>query len=254
MSAEIKPGQVWAWDDGRTGPGPEFTITSLGSYSGGGVRVNCSYSGDLDVFDLDVASIQKRAHLVKDVDATPAPLDPFRVKVGDTVTLERGRASVTDEVAAWHRRPHGHFSVTLVNDPAGPPYRVVGGITGTSWTLTAHQPAPEPEPEFQHRALYTATVRGVSDVKVQYADPDDPMPWLSLEPTGPDKFRWHEPKHVTDVRPLVVIDPAVVDVDALAEAIKGDVASPADEFGDLYAIHPGTAADRVLALLRGEPR
>lgn len=117
-------------------------------------------------------------------DTTPVPLDPSKVKAGDTVTLERGKASVTDEVAAWDRRPHGHFSVTLVNDPAGPPYRVVGGITGTSWTLTDHQPAPEPELEWKPGATGTATVRTVPNIRVMRLD-GVTQPWVSVVPFAP---------------------------------------------------------------------
>jgi hypothetical protein len=144
MSTDIKPGQVWAWNDGRTSPGPEITVTSLGEYQGGDARVNYSYTDDLDVFDVDLASFREKAHLIKDVVTTPAPLDPSKVKAGDTVTLTHGWAKVEDkvtEVADW--RPNGGtVGMTLAHRPDAPFYL-------NAWALTAHQPAPKKTPREQ---------------------------------------------------------------------------------------------------------
>lgn len=167
MSTDIKPGQVWAWNDGRAGPGPEITVTSLGEYQGGDGRVNYSHSDDLDVFDVDLASFREKAHLVKDVDATPAPLDPSKVKAGDTVTLENGETSV--------RGPVAHIEKALPMDVVlGFSIRNVGwryiapGVVAQQehgvWTLTDHQPAPEPEPEWEPGTTGYATVSRLDDV------------------------------------------------------------------------------------------
>src|SRR5690606_7898244 len=78
-----------------------------------------------------------------------APLDPSKVKAGDTVTLSLEGAHVTDVVASWERNPASdHYRAYLTHDPDpfdAKPFRLVGS---TAYTLTAHQPAPEPEPEW----------------------------------------------------------------------------------------------------------
>jgi hypothetical protein len=144
VSTDIKPGQVWAWNDGRTGPGPEFTITSLGEYLGGDDRVNYSYSRADGVFDVDLASLRKKAHLV-----TPAPLDAAKVKAGDTVTLENGDTSVRGPVMhVGNPLPKGGldgFSIKNVGWRYLAPGVVAQQDSGV-WTLTDHQPAPEPLP------------------------------------------------------------------------------------------------------------
>lgn len=78
---------------------------------------------------------------------TTTPLDPAKVKAGDTVTLTRGGWTVTDVVDRWY---HGagkiwyRFRFAAWHDahydmPIGNEY----------WTLTDHQPAPEPEIEWK---------------------------------------------------------------------------------------------------------
>jgi len=80
-------------------------------------------------------------------------------------------------------------------------------------------PAPEPEPAWDRAADYVATVRGVPGVRVTWSpvDESDRAPWRTRESVGDGKWSWHEEQYVSDVRPLVVIDPAEVDVDALAK-------------------------------------
>ena len=54
--------------------------------------------------------------------------------------------------------------------------------------------------------LYRATVRGVPDTIVMLTDtfPGDVDPWVSL--TMSTDYRWHRHEHVTDARPLIVLD------------------------------------------------
>lgn len=139
----------------------------------------------------------------------PDPLDPSKVKAGDTVTLESGTALVRDVVIEVKSRGVGQFVFYTAENPdpliPGTYYLVNQG----AWTLTDHQPAPEPEPEYEPRKVYehpngdrlwsVNSERGVQFVN-EYGE----------------KF---PPGNLTfPVRPLVVIDPAAVDVEALTAA------------------------------------
>jgi hypothetical protein len=78
----------------------------------------------------------------------PAPLDPSKVKAGDTVTLERGVAVVKGEVSTAYPaipdsdRANQHVAFSLA-DMGGSMFAVGGDHP---WTLTAHQPAPKALP------------------------------------------------------------------------------------------------------------
>lgn len=142
-----------------------------------------------------------------------APLDPTLVKAGDMVTLrikhlDRPMLTLSGET---HTPNTGH------------------GVFLGGWrvddlpdyvTLTDHQPAPEPEPEWNGAADYVATVRGVPGVRVTWSpvDDGDSNPWRTREPITDEKHSWHPESEVADVRPLVVIDPEAVDVVELAKA------------------------------------
>lgn len=84
---------------------------------------------------------------------TPAPLDPKAVKAGDTVTVhvlglpDMPDYDVTGEVYEFSR------------PGAGLPLHVGGhSLSNPSVTLTAHTPAPEPEPEWKPGTTGTAEV------------------------------------------------------------------------------------------------
>lgn len=143
-------------------------------------------------------------------DITPAPLDPAKVKTGDTVTLTRGQAVVIDEVRAV-RHPHTEwFAFELSQDQKGESARAVKAgprIVLDAWTLTDHQPAPAPEPEWEDGSMAAVTARGwINGWSVRV-----PGGWASHSET--DDVRTDD--EVESVRPLVVIDPATVDVVAL---------------------------------------
>lgn len=164
----------------------------------------------------------------------PAPLDPSKVKAGDTVTLH----------------------VEYDDASNGKPYDITGEVTldsyGSRWigpvmlegeqgyefTLTDHQPAPEPEPEYEPRKVYehpngdrlwsVNSERGVQFVN-EYGE----------------KF---PPGNLTfPVRALVVIDPAAV------PSRYDLVAAIADEsplhLGKSAREQAVAAAERVVALL-----
>jgi hypothetical protein len=133
----------------------------------------------------------------------PAPLDPSKVKAGDTVTLEKGTAKHVDLVADVDRYQDGDYRFKSTTSPTHV-YRVGDG----AWTLTAHQPAPEPEPEW--------TDGTVAEVTYNNADETEQFKTRALRGDGSwvpfaDVSDLIDDDEVTDVRPLVVIDPADVD-------------------------------------------
>lgn len=147
-------------------------------------------------------------------------MDIRDVKAGDTVTLERDGGRLPDQdVRAISTGANGRRALVL----AGGIAIVVEGPD--AWTITDHQPAPEPEPEpepeWDSDADYVATVRGIPGLRVTWSpvDDSDRAPWRTRKGVGDGKWSWHEDRYVTDVRPLVVIDPAAVDVDGLKRVL-----------------------------------
>ena len=110
-------------------------------------------------------------------------IDPTAVKAGDTVTLERGTALVRDVVTKV--APHGtNFRFTTENNP-DPLHLGVFYIVGNgAWTLTAHQPAPKPEPEWKPGTTGTATVRGVEGVEGAFIDRGTGLQFVSFVQVG----------------------------------------------------------------------
>lgn len=157
--------------------------------------------------------------------ATSTPLDPSKVKAGDTVTL--------------FVAPAGHAPTFTV---AGETYLngdivMVGGwpVMDPRTTLTDHQLAPEPEPEWEPEMVAVATVRGVEGVRIVRTD-NPHFPWASGATV---KANWlHATSSVTDVRPLVVIDPAAVDWRGLQSQMSVLVvgAEPFKRAGDILAV------------------
>jgi hypothetical protein len=166
MSTDIKPGQVWAWQDTYDAKGPHgstFEIIEAGT------DVTYRYL-DTAGFDPEVPRaasaevVRANANLVRCVcragtedtcnqhSATPAPLDPSKVKAGDTVTVT---------VKAENPEFRDFFITGEVYNPGGTGLYVGGWPVREhpSVTLTAHQPAPKPE--WQPRTTGVAIVRGV---------------------------------------------------------------------------------------------
>lgn len=193
MSTDIKPGQVWA-----ATADPEETQRVV-EVRDGHVWSENRYGGHIV---LSAAFFPNGRHLV--TDATPAPLDPSKVKVGDTVTLVGTLARVEGPVSDIHHSPSGRriFEIDrvrfLVEGPA-------------AWTLTAHQPAPEPEPEWEPGTVYSARYYMKADSEPMWFRDWKGAPRF-VTATGED----FPPDEVEDVRPLVVIDPAAVDVEFIA--------------------------------------
>lgn len=157
----------------------------------------------------------------------PAPLDPSKVKPGDTVTLTLEGAEVTDTVAAWERNPaSGHYRAYLAHDPDpldAKPFRLVGNA---AYTLTDHQPAPEPEPEWEPGRFVSVRVNGreLPGERYQGFVTHHGTVMIANEDGSPESINL---AHLRDVRPLAVIDPADVDLVALTKI--GDEAYLTDQ-------------------------
>jgi hypothetical protein len=155
----------------------------------------------------------------------PAPLDPSKVKPGDTVTVRVEPNPGT----GWGTLDHGPEAIEVTgtvwldsgDNPHGPVAKVgVHALDLPNVTLTDHQPAPEPEPEYMVGHVYEAKVANVGRVQVVRVDPDmdeDPLypfPWFA-----PSENDHYTERAVTDVRPLVVLDPES-DTDRLWNIIR----------------------------------
>lgn len=183
----------------------------------------------------------RAARLIKEA-RNSAPLDPSKVKAGDTVTLESGTALVRDVVSAVTKFDDGSGYQFLSSEPPTS-YRRVGP---TAWTLTDHQPAPEPEPEWKPGTFATVTTerRGEFCAIRRETGVTPPVVWQSI-PDG----SWWEDSDVSHVRPLVVIDPAAVDVDSVSRVIHQHMQKVRDR-GD-YMVGPAAdeAARETLGVL-----
>lgn len=126
----------------------------------------------------------------------PAPLDPSKVKAGDMVTLENGETSVRGPVAHIEKAKHTDVAIGFSIPNVGWRYLVPDVLAQQDygiWTLTDHQPAPEPERDRLSDVIFEA----IRDQPYSYAD-------------GADQA-------AAAVRTaFVVIDPATVNKDILA--------------------------------------
>lgn len=133
----------------------------------------------------------------------PAPLDPAKVKPGDTVTLERDGGRLPDqEVVVVTSTEQGWIILILKG-------AVEVRVTGPDpWLITDHQPAPEPEP-------YTP---GSESVRRAYVDARMDADIIGEEEAGAEFDRW--------MAALVAIDPADVDVKSVGAALSEAVREP----------------------------
>jgi hypothetical protein len=151
-----------------------------------------------------------------DAPGNAAALDPAWVFPGDTVTLEKDGGKYEGAVAALTTDGMGRLM-----------WVVMGGIQfhmegPDAWALTAHQPAPEPEPEWKPGTFVSGEFEGRRGQGVVTEQGE----FLFWNHTG--GHMQEEPlSTITDVRPLAVIDPADVDVVALQREI--DDAMPGHE-------------------------
>jgi hypothetical protein len=155
-------------------------------------------------------------------------IDPSKVKPGDTVTV---RVEPNPDMG-WGALDHGPEAIEVTGkvwlDSGVRPSAAKVGVHALSLpnvTLIAHTPAPEPEPEYEVGHVYEATVANVGRVQVVRVAPEldadgpplYPFPWFV-----PSRNDHYAERVVTDIRPLVVIDPATVDRTQVAQAIRGE--------------------------------
>lgn len=227
--APLKPGQVWA-----ATADPEETYRVI-EVRDGDVWSENRYGSHVVI---SASLFPNDRQLV--TDATPAPLDPSKVKAGDTVTLERDGGRLPDqEVVTPSVTMSGRTTLILK-----------GGIevivTGPdAWTLTAHQPAPEPEPEWKPGALVAGTVneRTVRGFVGQMATNEHGFTYWN-QFAGHVSFTSIVP---ADVRPLVVIDPAKVYVEDVASAIAHELGLMPNEVEPMHR-EAAVGAIRVLGI------
>lgn len=139
-------------------------------------------------------------------DATPAPLDPKSVHVGDTVTVrfkETGEEITTKAYQPKDLTADSEWVYILgwpLNKPMG------HGLAVKYFELIGHQPAPEPEPEWK-----PGTVANIETAA------DGPLRAMLTEGNtwSAENGETYMAGDVAEADPLVVIDPAAVDVDAL---------------------------------------
>jgi hypothetical protein len=127
-------------------------------------------------------------------DATPAPLDPSKVKAGDTVTVHVAASPPFDVTGTvW-------AAAEMLGLSVGPM-----DLNASNVTLLAHQPAPEPEVEWKPGTVAKITTTRTGNMLAirRETGVTPPVVWQCI-PDG----SWWEDGDVTDVRPLVVIDPA----------------------------------------------
>src|SRR5690606_32458654 len=136
---------------------------------------------------------------------TPAPLDPSKVKPGDTVTLSRGKSSVTAEVthvqSFIHLEHLGRFRVKGLSSDRTSGY--------AEYTLTDHQPAPAPE--WKPGTVADITVHPSGVLRAVRARTGNY--WAA------DTEEVYSDDEVESVRPLVVLDPES-DTDRLSNIIR----------------------------------
>lgn len=195
MSTEIKPGQVWAWKPGSTShkEGTEVLITSANDAADSDERAVWYEYPD----GSQAAQWRTRGGFLADMvfvrDTTPAPLDPSKVKAGDTVTVSGGgtgdRPAYQITGVAWEP---SHSPGTLWVGPVC--------ISAPLVILTDHQPAPEPEKDLLAETIW----------KASRADEG------TISATGAN----HVAAAIRNL--FVVIDPAAVDESELASIIAGE--------------------------------
>jgi len=111
------------------------------------------------------------------------------------------------ELAAALAQQYGDYDGL---DAAGPTVRqnYLSDATSILTLLRGEtHPALEPEPEWKPDQVAVATVRGVEDVRVMRTNGIRGGDHIWLTAAHIAGYRWHLDDHVTDVRPLVVVDP-----------------------------------------------
>lgn len=222
MSTDIKPGQVWAWKDTSLALGPhgtQFEITTAGFDNAhyqyphaAGFNPDQTYGAARDL-------IAANAVLIKD--PTPAPLDPSKVKAGDTLRRKVGFPGGAD-LGMFEGRLYTVATVDAENDLvtfAG--MRFAGRWEVENFELvtraTDHQPAPEPEPVLPTKpgSLIRSAAGDLTFLtKAMWIDQDhderNPVawvaPWTQMVVIDPERARALVRDHFDDDRSRALLD------------------------------------------------
>jgi len=199
MSTEIKPGQIWADKNGA-----RLRVDLVRP-----AHVEFTWLGGI-MHVLRTEEFLAAFELVEDV---TTPLDPSKVKAGDTVTVrfaQTGDEFTTTAYCPEDIKQSGHVYILgwPLNKPGG-----LHGLAVKHFELLDHQPASEPEPEWKPGmvAVITPSMPGGNIVRSIRGHEGN---WVN-------EFHgsWDDDE-VAHVRPLIVIDPAEVDLDKLVEAYQ----------------------------------
>lgn len=217
MSTDIKPGQVWAWQDTDDARGPHGTTFEIIDASPNAPDVAYQYRDaagmDQELMRAAPAEVVRaNANLVRCAcragtedacdqhSATPAPLDPKQVHVGDTVTVRfipTGDVFTTKAYQPEDVTKPGEWVYVLgwpLNKPMG------HGLGITYFEILAIEPAPEPEPVWEPGTVGTATVSGYV-TRVMRTDGTGGADAFWVTPEIINGTRAHQASSVTDFEP-----------------------------------------------------
>lgn len=218
MSTEIKPGQVWqsVHNNHETATIRELrdgevwaTDNQSGSHF---VRAERGFRSDYELADA-------------------APLDPSKVKAGDTVTLSADETSTRGPVKDVQYAGGGEWDVWIANHAQ--PFRT--GRIGL-WAVTDHQPAPEPELPTRGTFGWADTVDGRRHgFVVGGANGSD---YRAFRYYLPESDYSRATESFSNFVPDVVIDPAAVDWRGLQARMSALVvgAEPFKRASDILAV------------------
>jgi hypothetical protein len=210
------------WDDGRVGLYPVQPAAPGNVFESEDLVPHVEPAPVVD--DLWDANDRVQREVAAEVFTAPAPLDPAKVAVtlkgGDYIEAESDGAKVGGKVSHVTERglvaiEHlGEFAIHHITaSPTPDGYRM--------FVLTAHQPAPEPEPEWKPGTVLLGNLPGpYPDDQFWVVDDGETDPYV-VDDTGVK----HYPADLLNVREAVVIDPA--DADRIrAAAIATGVSTP----------------------------
>jgi len=158
----VGPYSVYAWFEGDT-PGsgrqvrpgdvvvtPASSDTEITLQLNDAVIVRHTTDPDLlDLYDMGWVKVSPQPAQGGDNDGREtAPLDPSKVRVGDMVTMENGETTVRGPVAHIEKALPMDVVLGFSIHNVGWRYIAPGVVAQQEhgvWTLTAHQPTPEPE-------------------------------------------------------------------------------------------------------------
>lgn len=266
MSTEIKPGQVWAWNDTEAAKGPhgsQFEIVNAAPHvldvayqypHAAGFDPERVYASRAELVAANAVLIRCscRAGTEDTCDqhsATPAPLDPTLVQAG--------KAPEPGDTLVW---TNSGIEVRVTElTPAAVVFAWSNGAVGQlPWSEWFNYLQPAPKPEWKPgtsgtaTALHTSNVHGfchlagpdISDTFAFTSDEGVTVPWRDVVCFVPDETRplpgWRKIRDALR--------------EGTAAAYPGSVEKPWSDIDETTLHHYDQMATAVEALLRGESR